>query len=100
MKRRDSLNVSRRSACAKAETMVRSVYCRPFGWESGGHTRMKRRRSVSIGTALFAGAVGLNAMLGASQQAAQAPAVQVDPLWPKPLPNHWILGSVTGVRVD
>ena len=25
---------------------------------------------------------------------------QVDPLWPKPLPNHWILGSVTGVAVD
>jgi hypothetical protein len=31
---------------------------------------------------------------------AQAPAFQVDPLWPKPLPNHWILGSVTGVAVD
>jgi DNA-binding beta-propeller fold protein YncE len=24
----------------------------------------------------------------------------VDPLWPKPLPNHWILGSVIGVGVD
>jgi hypothetical protein len=21
-------------------------------------------------------------------------------MWPKPLPNHWILGSVTGVAVD
>ena len=31
---------------------------------------------------------------------AQAPAFQADPLWPKPLPNHWILGSVTGVAVD
>src|SRR5947207_3911386 len=30
----------------------------------------------------------------------QAPTFQVDPLWPKPLPNHWILGSVTGVAVD
>jgi DNA-binding beta-propeller fold protein YncE len=30
----------------------------------------------------------------------QAPSLQVDPLWPKPLPNHWILGSVTGVAVD
>ncbi len=28
------------------------------------------------------------------------PLFQVDPLWPKPLPNHWILGSVTGVAVD
>ncbi|PYT07646.1 MAG: hypothetical protein DMF60_06685 [Acidobacteria bacterium] len=30
----------------------------------------------------------------------QAPRFQVDPLWPKPLPNHWVLGSVTGVAVD
>jgi DNA-binding beta-propeller fold protein YncE len=29
-----------------------------------------------------------------------APSFQVDPLWPKPLPNHWLLGSVTGVTVD
>jgi DNA-binding beta-propeller fold protein YncE len=32
---------------------------------------------------------------------AQAPPrAEVDPLWPKPLPNHWILGSVTGVAID
>jgi hypothetical protein len=30
----------------------------------------------------------------------QVPAFQVDPFWPRPLPNHWILGSVTGVSVD
>jgi len=30
----------------------------------------------------------------------RAPAFKVDPLWPKPLPNHWVLGSVTGVAVD
>jgi hypothetical protein len=29
-----------------------------------------------------------------------APRFDVDPFWPKPLPNHWILGSVTGVAVD
>ena len=29
-----------------------------------------------------------------------APNYQVEVLWPKPLPNHWILGSVTGVTVD
>ena len=28
------------------------------------------------------------------------PVLEVDPLWPKPLPNHWLLGSVTGVAVD
>jgi len=29
-----------------------------------------------------------------------APAFDVDPLWPKPLPNHWVVGSVIGVSVD
>ena len=29
-----------------------------------------------------------------------APTLQVDPLWPKPLPNHWLFGSITGVAVD
>ena len=29
-----------------------------------------------------------------------APAFQVDPLWPKPLPNHWITGNTIGVDVD
>jgi DNA-binding beta-propeller fold protein YncE len=30
----------------------------------------------------------------------QAPRFEVDPLWPKPLPNHWVLGSAIGVWVD
>ena len=29
-----------------------------------------------------------------------APAFKVDPMWPKPLPNHWLFGSITGVAVD
>jgi DNA-binding beta-propeller fold protein YncE len=35
-----------------------------------------------------------------AQSKPAAPAYKVDPLWPKPLPNGWILGSVTGVAVD
>ena len=34
------------------------------------------------------------------QDAMAAPAFQVDPLWPKPLPNKWLMGSVIGVGVD
>src|SRR5690242_7360131 len=30
----------------------------------------------------------------------QAPMFEVDPLWPKPLPNHWLLGMTIGVSVD
>ena len=29
-----------------------------------------------------------------------APIFEVDPLWPKPFPNHWLLGSTIGVAVD
>ena len=29
-----------------------------------------------------------------------APMFEVDPFWPKPLPNHWLLGSTIGVGVD
>ena len=28
------------------------------------------------------------------------PAYSVDPAWPKPLPNRWILGQVSGIAVD
>src|SRR5256885_13780797 len=37
---------------------------------------------------------------GATGQTVQAPRFEVDPLWPKPLPNHWILGNTIGVSVD
>ena len=30
----------------------------------------------------------------------EAPKFEVDPLWPKPLPNHWVLGATVGVAVD
>lgn len=29
-----------------------------------------------------------------------APMFEVDPMWPKPLPNHWVLGWTVGVAVD
>jgi hypothetical protein len=29
-----------------------------------------------------------------------APRFEVDPLWPKPLPNNWVLGSTIGLSVD
>jgi DNA-binding beta-propeller fold protein YncE len=32
--------------------------------------------------------------------AVQAPMFEVDLMWPKPLPNHWILGMTIGVAVD
>jgi DNA-binding beta-propeller fold protein YncE len=34
------------------------------------------------------------------QAAMLAPSYAVDPFWPKPLPNDWIVGAVVGVAVD
>ncbi len=46
-------------------------------------------------------AVTQSALQAASQnQDVQAPRFEVDPMWPKPLPNHWVLGSAIGVGVD
>ena len=33
-------------------------------------------------------------------QGKQAPIFEVDPFWPKPLPNHWVTGSTIGLSVD
>ena len=41
-----------------------------------------------------------NEVSAQAKSAVQAPKFEVDPLWPKPLPNHWVLGSTIGVSVD
>ena len=40
------------------------------------------------------------ASLAQSRATVQAPTYQVDPMWPKPLPNNWLFGSVVGLSVD
>src|SRR5688572_5958893 len=45
--------------------------------------------------------VGVLGVVAAQNRApAQAPMFEVDPFWPKPLPNHWVLGSTIGLSVD
>ena len=68
---------------------------------------MKRRRGLYVGlifaallVLLEAGPLVTQKSIAAQQKRAQGPNFVVDPLWPKPLPNHWVLGSVTGVAVD
>src|SRR5579871_4063866 len=62
-------------------------------------------RHLSVGAALAAllvASAGIHdaAMRRVHAAAATAPRFEVDPLWPKPLPNHWILGQTIGVSVD
>jgi hypothetical protein len=40
------------------------------------------------------------AQLDATAAGGEVPLFEVDPLWPQPLPNGWILGSTVGVSVD
>src|SRR5205809_1725631 len=64
---------------------------------------MQSRNLILAGTLVTAiAALGIRqaVLQGATRQAVQAPRFEVDPMWPKPLPNHWILGSTIGVGVD
>jgi DNA-binding beta-propeller fold protein YncE len=66
------------------------------------------KRNVAIGAGLLALLVALGLSQSVLQRTAaaqakggvQAPRFEVDPMWPKPLPNHWIYGNVIGVGVD
>src|SRR5213082_2139042 len=56
---------------------------------------------LALLAALRIGATVLeNRVAAQGRGAVQAPMFQVDPLWPKPLPNHWVIGSTIGVSVD
>jgi DNA-binding beta-propeller fold protein YncE len=66
---------------------------------------MNRNRNLIIGGSL----VVAIALLGVGQatlegvalsQTVRAPVFEIDPFWPKPLPNGWIYGTVIGVTVD
>jgi DNA-binding beta-propeller fold protein YncE len=63
-----------------------------------------RRRTLILGGTLSAAIIALGAgqalLTRASGSQTQAPMFEVDPFWPKPLPNHWVLGSTIGVGVD
>lgn len=56
---------------------------------------------AALATTIAALAIGQAVVAqDSSTKTVQAPRFEVDPLWPKPLPNHWILGMVIGVWVD
>jgi hypothetical protein len=67
----------------------------------------RQKRKVMSGVALVAGIVTLGIGQAVLQQHADAqgssvtaPVYEVDPLWPKPLPNNWLLGWTIGNWVD
>jgi DNA-binding beta-propeller fold protein YncE len=66
------------------------------------------KRDTIIGVCLLAAVTALGITARVLDRAAaaqdrsslQAPRFEVDPLWPKPLPNNWVLGQVIGLSVD
>jgi hypothetical protein len=68
---------------------------------------LERKRKLVFVAALAAAVAGLGVGQALLQRAAeaqgatvQAPIYEVDPLWPKPLPNNWLLGWTIGAWVD
>jgi DNA-binding beta-propeller fold protein YncE len=70
--------------------------------------RSRQKHNLIVGAGLLAAvaALGVAQVVLDAKAAAegpgtvQAPRFEVDPFWPRPLPNHWILGSSVGVTVD
>jgi hypothetical protein len=64
----------------------------------------RQRRLAATFVALFLtfgiASVFLDRIAKAKAAGVMAPRFEVDPMWPKPLPNHWLLGNAIGVAVD
>ncbi len=55
-------------------------------------------KGVIGGLKLAAVALGLIVLPAIAQ--AEGPAFKIDPMWPKELPNNWVMGQVAGVSID
>jgi hypothetical protein len=67
--------------------------------------KSRRKLYIGVGLAALIAALGVGQAVlenkaEAQARTVQAPMFEVDPLWPKPLPNHWLLGMTIGVWVD
>src|SRR6267154_2799169 len=66
---------------------------------------MTRTQRVGTGLAACVVTLGIGSVIldrkgSVEASAVQAPRFEVDPMWPKPLPNHWVMGNTIGVSVD
>ena len=65
------------------------------------------KRNLLIGAAFLIAIVALAIAFTVFRERAEveaagvmAPMFEVDPMWPKPLPNHWVMGMTIGVSAD
>ncbi len=64
---------------------------------------MTRKRKAVLAVGWVAAIVTLamaQRVLESQQPLVEAPMFEVDPFWPKPLPDKWVLGNAIGVGVD
>jgi hypothetical protein len=66
---------------------------------------MRRNLGIGLTFVVVLGGLGIGSAVlerRATVEAAgvQAPKFEVDPFWPKPLPNHWVIGQTIGLSVD
>jgi DNA-binding beta-propeller fold protein YncE len=63
-----------------------------------------KNRKVYVGAAFVAVLLALGAgqalLDQTAAQAKQAPRFEVDPYWPKPMPNNWVMGMTIGVGIS
>ncbi|HYE92123.1 MAG TPA: hypothetical protein VEA38_13935 [Terriglobales bacterium] len=63
-----------------------------------------KRVAGAVGVLALAAAAGAGAAITVNVVASDAPVrppqFEVDPAWPKPLPNRWLMGQAAGVAVD
>lgn len=66
--------------------------------------RLKKTRTIYVGAAFVAAllVLGLGQMVmnDVSAQAKQAPKFEVDPFWPKAMPNNWVMGMTIGIGIS
>src|SRR5688572_7018944 len=92
-----------KSCCSSVSEITRRA-----GWSASPFSSKRslkmQRRHVVIASAFVVLAAGLaigqsKLQAAAAARMVDAPRFEVDPFWPKPLPNHWILGMAIGVGV-
>lgn len=66
---------------------------------SASATRQRSRVNIVATYVILAIAVAIFCLAPAHAQS-DAPKFEVDPSWPKPLPNRWVTGEIGGVCVD
>ena len=94
-------STSSRPARARVRVHPRAAEnSRRNGLDRRAHRNPVTPMQRTLSNTLHCFAVLAMAVVGLPAGAQTVPQLQVDPFWPKALPNNWLLGQVSGVAVD